>query len=133
MDQHTLEVENLFDDNSVSSLNLEREMYTQHPFLQAPPPVPQLAYWQRCARLLRALTVTAALPSQTYDLTLQVIDLTQGLSNAVAESITHRDLLALVAAVLHLRQAAQHSRAEEPTQSTSALTDEPSCRASTPR
>ena len=46
-----------------------------------------------------ALMVAAALPPQTREFTLQVIDLTQGWSNAVADSITHTDLLATVAAV----------------------------------
>ena len=73
MDQHALELEDLFDDNSVSSstvtisLNLEREVYTQRAFLQAPPAFPQLAHRQQGAGLLRALMVAAALPLQTCE------------------------------------------------------------------
>ena len=69
MNQHALELEDLFDDNSVSSytvtnsLNLERQVYTQRAFLQAPFAVPQLALRQRGAWPELALVVTAALPS----------------------------------------------------------------------
>ena len=47
MDQHALELEDLFDDRSVSSysvtksLNLEREVYTQRALLEAPPIAPR--------------------------------------------------------------------------------------------
>ena len=77
-----MELEDLFDDNSASShtithsLNLERQVCTQRAFLQAPRAVLQLAPRQRG---------TAALPPQTCEFTLQVFDLTQGWSNAVAE------------------------------------------------
>ena len=102
---HALELEDLFDDNSVSSytvthsLNLERQVCTQRAFLQAPPAVSHVTHRQRGARLLRALVVTGTLPPQTCEFTLQVIDVTQGWSNAVAERINHTDLLAMVAAV----------------------------------
>ena len=105
MDHHALELGDLCDDNSVSSytvtdsLNLQGELYTRRAFLQAPPAGPHLVHRQRGARLLRALMVTAALPLQTRDFTLQVIDLTQGWSNAVAERVARADFLAVVAAV----------------------------------
>ena len=81
MNQHALELEDLFDDNSVSSytitnsLNLEGLGYTQRAFLQAPFAVPRGAWPQL------ALVVTAALSSSlphTCEFTLQVIDLTEG-------------------------------------------------------
>ena len=80
MDQHALELEDLFDDNSVSSytatnsLNHEREVYTQRACLQASPSVSQLAHRQRGARLLRALVVSDALPPQALECTPQVTD-----------------------------------------------------------
>ena len=99
MEQHALELEDLFDDNRISfhtvtnSLTLERQVYTQRAFLQASPAAPQLSRRPRGARLLCALMVTAALPHHTCVFTLQVVDLTQEWSNAAAERITHMDFL----------------------------------------
>ena len=104
MDQLALELEDLFDENSDSSYSHQLSQSRASDihaafFLQTPPTAPQLANRQRGAQLLRAIMVTAALPSRTCDFTLQVIDLTQGGSNAVVERVTHADLLAMVAAV----------------------------------
>ena len=112
----------LFEDGSVSSftvtnsLNLEREVHTQRALLQAPPTVPQLARRKRGARLPRALMVTAALPHETCQFSLQVIDLTQGWSNAVTEQITHTDLLAIIAVVSIYVKLRFYTRAEVPAQ-----------------
>ena len=105
MDLQARELEDLFEENSASShtvtssLNREHEVYAQHGFLQAPPTVSQVTNRQRCARLLRARTVAYALPGGAYGVSLQIIDLTQGWSNAVTEQIALADLLAMVAAV----------------------------------
>ena len=105
MDQHALELEDLFQDRSVSSytvtnsLNLEREVYTQRAFLQAPPTLPQMANRQRGAQLQRSHTVACAFPHHTREISHQVIDFTQGWFDAVTEQVTHTDLLIMVAAV----------------------------------
>ena len=58
---------------------------------------------QRGTRLLRSLTVAYALPDRTFEFSLQVVDLTQGWSDAMTEQIAYADLLAMVAAVyIHL-------------------------------
>ena len=96
-------------------------MYTQRACHQATLALPQLAHRQRGAPLLCALMVTAALPLQTCNFTLQIIDLTQGWSNAVAERTPDTDRLAVVAAVhidvkLHFtpQQRYLHSRPQQP-------------------
>ena len=85
--------------------------------------------------------VTAAVPPQSCEFTLQVIDLTQGWSNAVADRITHTDQLAM-AAVAYIHGKLRYTPGQEvPSQFTSSarslycttLTEEPSCRADTPR
>ena len=81
---------------STLSLFQQRQFLHSHQLSEsrAPPTVPQFAHWQRGAQLLRALVVTAALPSQTCEFTLQFIDLTFWQS-----ILLHTDLLAMVAAV----------------------------------
>ena len=73
-------------------------MYTQR-FSSSATHGPAISVRERRVQLLRGLMVTAARPRWTCEYALQVIDLTQGWSNAVAERITHTDLLAVVAAV----------------------------------
>ena len=100
MDQHALELSTTTTSIlSTNSLSLENQVNTHRAFLRAPPTVQQLAHRHRGARLLCAFMVIAALSLQTCEFTPQVIDSTRGWSDALAERITHTDLLAMVAAV----------------------------------
>ena len=102
VDQDVLDLEDLFEEHSVSSstvassLSIDHAVHTQHAFLRVPQ---QVANRLRGAQLLRALTDAFALPSGTRELTLQVIDLAQGWSDTVNAQFLLTDLLALVVSV----------------------------------
>ena len=104
MDQHVLDLEDVFEEHIVSSytvatsLNIEYAVFRLHGLIGAPPTAPQEANRLRGTQFLRALTEAFALPGGTREFSLHIINLVHGWSCTEC-LISPTDLLAMVASV----------------------------------